>query len=105
SPVKAVEEGDELLTTSRVHREFERSLDCLRTAICEVRPRWRLHRHDRVELLRELWHVTIVIISAAHVDQLCCLFLDSFDYVRMAMACRADSHPGVAIQKDVAVNV
>src|SRR6185369_8306642 len=78
SSVKTVEEPDELFTTSRVHRELECSLDCLSTAVGEVRAGRRLHGHDRVEFLGELRHVTIIVISAAHVDQLCRLVLNRF---------------------------
>src|SRR6185369_1934654 len=35
--VKAVEERDELLATSRVHRELQCGLDCFSAAVCEVR--------------------------------------------------------------------
>jgi hypothetical protein len=34
--VKAVEEADELLTTGRVHREFQVRLDCFSAAVGEV---------------------------------------------------------------------
>src|ERR1051325_5781146 len=43
APVKTVEERDELLATSRVHREFQRSFNCFSAAVGEMRSRRRLH--------------------------------------------------------------
>src|SRR5687768_7508961 len=103
--MKAVEEGDELLTTGRVHREFQCSFDGFSAAVCEVRSRRRLNRNNRIELLCELRHVTVVVIGAAHVNQLLCLLLDGANYFGMAMSGGADGDAGVAIQKQVAVHV
>src|SRR5262249_48437083 len=95
----------ELLTTSRVHREFQSSLDGFSTAVGEVRPRRRLDRNDRIEFLSELRHVAVVIISAAHVNELFSLLLNRFDDFGMAMAGRTDRNAGVTVEKNIAVHV
>ena len=85
--------------------EFQRRLDRFRAAVGEVRSCRRLHRHDRVQFFRELRHVTVVVVSAADVNQLRRLILNRFDDFRMTMSGRTHGHTGVAIEKDVAVNV
>src|SRR5215213_94027 len=103
--MKAIEEADELFTTGRMHRKFEGSFHGFSAAVCEVCSRRRLNGDNRVELLCELRHVTVVIIGAAHVNQLFCLLLDGANYFRMAVTSRADADAGVAIQEQVAVHV
>src|SRR5687767_14087274 len=103
--MKAVEEADELLAASRVHREFQCSLNGYSAAVCEVRSRRRLNWNYRIELLCELRHVTVVVIGAAHMNQLFCLLLDSSNYLWMAMSGRTDSNAGIAIQKQIPIDV
>ena len=103
--MKAVEEGDELFAASRVHRELQRSLDGFGTAVCEVCARRRLHGHDRIEFFRKLRHVAVVVISATHVYEFGCLVLDRFDDLGMAMSGGTHCNAGVAVEKNVAVNV
>jgi hypothetical protein len=73
---------------------------CLRSAFASA-----IDRHNRVELFRELRHVAVVVIGAAHVNQLRCLFLNRFHDFRMAMSGRTDRDAGVAVEKNVAVDV
>ena len=103
--MKAVEERDELLATSCVHREFQCGLDSFRATVGEMRARRRFDGDDRIEFLCELRHLTVVIIGAAHVNQLFCLLLNGFDDFRMAVAGRTDRHTRVAVEKNVTVNV
>ena len=103
--VEAVEEGDELLATRRVHRQLERGLDRFGAAVCEVRLRRAGHGHDLVELAREVWHEVIDEIPTAHEYQARGLILYGGDDFRVAVARRADGDARVAIEEDVAVNV
>src|SRR6185503_21242399 len=101
--MKAIEESDELLATCRMHRELQSRFHCFSAAVREVCARRRLHRHDGIQLLRELRHLAIVIISAAHVNQFLCLLLDRFYYFRMTVPRRTNCDAGVAVKKDVTV--
>ena len=65
----------------------------------------RLRLDDLVELLREIRHVAIVIVSPAHVNQLSGLVLDRFHDLRMTMAGRTNGDACVAIQEDVPINI
>src|SRR6266446_8824273 len=68
-------------------------------------PSGRGNRHNLIELLRELRHVTIVVISAAHVYQLLGLLLNCAHHFRMAMARRTDRNSGVAIEENVSIDI
>src|SRR5215208_817504 len=103
--MKAVEEGDELFPARCVHREFQCSLYCFRPTVCEVRSRRRFDRYNRVKFLGELRHVTVIVVSAAHVNQLFCLLLDRLHDFRMTVSGGTDGHSGVAIEKNISVDV
>src|SRR6185369_1034203 len=103
--MKAIEERDELLTTRRMHRELQSGFDCFSTAVCEVCASRRFDWHDRVQLLGELRHLAVVIVSAAHVNQFLRLLLDRFDDLRMAVPRRTDRDARVAVEKNIPVNI
>src|ERR1700682_3922212 len=103
--MKTVEERNELLASRGMHRQLQRCLYGFSAAVGKVRARRRFNRKHLVQLLRQLRHQGVVIVGAAHVDQLFGLPLNRIDYFRMAMAGRANSHAGVAIKKDIAINV
>src|SRR5688572_4404870 len=85
--------------------EFQSRLNGFGTTVSEMRPRWRGNRNNLIQLLCELRHVAVVIIRAAHVNQLCGLVLYRLHHLRMAVARRADSHPSITIEKDIAVDI
>src|SRR5438270_4182197 len=88
-----------------MHGELQSRLDRFGATVGEMRSRRRWHRHNRVELLGELRHVTVVIISAAHMDQFRGLILNRAHHFGMAMTGRADRDAGIAIEKHIAVDI
>jgi hypothetical protein len=105
APVEAVEEGDELLAPRGVHGELKCGLDGLGAAVGEVRLRRRRDGDDAVEHLRQLRHVAVVEVGAAHVYEARGLLLDGADDLGVAVARGADGDAGVAVEEDVAVGV
>src|SRR5438876_3355808 len=103
--MKTAKERNEFLATSCVHRELQSSLDGFSAAVREVRSRGSLQRHDFVEFLRQLRHQRVVIISAAHVNQLGGLILNCAHDFRMTMTGRAHGDTGIAIEKKIAIDV
>ena len=103
--MEAVEEGDELLATRRVHRELQGSLDGLGAAVGEVRLCRAGDGDDLFELACKVGHVAVVVVGAAHVDEARGLLLNRFDHFRVAVASGADGDAGVAVEEDVAVHV
>src|SRR6266567_239575 len=98
-------ERNKFFTASRVHRELQSTLDSFSAAVSEVRARRSLHRNDLIELLRQLRHRRVVVIGAAHVNKLRGLILNRADDFRLTMTGRAHRDPGVAVEKDVAIDV
>src|SRR5258707_8688819 len=70
-----------------------------------MRPRRPRHRYDLVELFRQVRHLPVVIVSAAHVNQLRDLILDGGHYFRMAVSSRTYGDAGVAVEEDISVDV
>ena len=103
--MKAIEERDELLAPGCMHCELQSRLNCFRAAIGEVRSRGRRNRNNLVKLLRELRHMTIVVIGATHVNELSCLILNRAHDFGMTMAGRTHGNASIAIEKNIAVNV
>ena len=64
-----------------------------------------LDRNDRVQLFSQLRHQRVIIVGAAHVNQTGSLLLNRGDDFRMAMTGRAHRDAGVAVKKQVAVDV
>ncbi len=75
--MKTVKERNELFAAGGVHRQLQSGLDSFGAAVGEVCSRWRGNRHNLVELLRERGHVPVVVISAAHMNQLFGLVVES----------------------------
>jgi hypothetical protein len=103
--VKAVEERDELFASSCVHRKLQCSFDCFSAAVRKVCARGTRDRNDLIKFLCELRHVAVVVISAAHVDQLFGLLLNCSDDFGVAVAGRTNGDAGVAVEEDVSVNI
>src|SRR6266851_10188449 len=103
SSVKTIEERNEFFATGGVHCQLQRSLDSFRAAVCEMRSRRRLNGNYLIEFFCQRRHVTIVIISTAHVDQLFSLLLNRAYDLGMAVTSRANRHAGVAIKENISV--
>src|SRR3982751_4230180 len=88
-----------------MHREFERSLNCFSATVGEVSSGRCFDRYDLVELLCELRHMPVVVVGAAHVDELCGLLLNCAHNFRMTMTRGAHGDAGVAVEKDVSIYV
>src|ERR1043165_3611066 len=95
--VEAVEEGDELLSSGGVDGELQGGLHRLGAAVGEVRLRRRGHGHNLFELAREVGHVAVVEVCAAHVYETRGLLLNGADDFRVAVARRADGDARVAV--------
>src|ERR1700681_843993 len=103
--MKAAKERNELLAPRGMHGELQSCLDSFSAAVGEMSPRRSRDGHDLVELLGQFRHALVVIIGAAHVNQLGGLVLNRAYDFRMAMPGRTDRNPGVTVQKNVAINV
>ena len=103
--MKAAKERDEFLASGCVHRQFQSGLDSFSAAVRKVRARRTSHRHNLVQLLGQLRHLAIVVIGAAHVNQLRGLILNCLHDFGMAVTGGTDGDAGVAVEKDIAIDV
>src|SRR5262249_28546919 len=98
-------EGYEFLPSCGMHGQLQSSLDSFRSTVREVRARGTLHWNNLIELLRQIRHQRVVIIRAAHVNQLRSLVLNRGHDFRMTMTRGTDRDAGVAIEEHVAIDV
>ena len=103
--MKAAKKSDELFTARRVHRQLQSSLDSFGAAVGEMCLRRSRDRNDLIKFLGQLRHLPIVEISSAHMNQLRGLFLNRGDNFGMTVSGRTHGDAGVAIEKQIAVNV
>ena len=74
--MKTAEERNELFAAGGVHRQLQGSLNSFGAAVGEMCAGRSLNGDYFVELLRQFRHSRVVVVGAAHVNQLRRLVLD-----------------------------
>ena len=103
--MEAVKKSDELLSSGYMHRQLQRRLNRFSAAVGKVRARRRRYGNDFIQLLRQLGHQPVVIIGAAHVNELFRLLLNRPDHLGMTVTGRTNGNARVAIEEHVSIDV